>query len=285
MTENLFTTLSRLDAAPAVPLSALERERRDQLLLRILKTEPGIAQAAPRPVVRKRRRARMGWASFGIATALVGAAAFGAVVALPHLENRLGGSIDAAASGPLTTTQLASWTGTPRALTAGSALAKQADDWCTTNLGQANGGGGAPTITNVDARGQVASMLYGRAGLLYYCVSGGDGTGLWEVVDQQVPAGSSVAADGILVDTAGSHGDGAAGLSYGVGFAGSDVAKVVLHEPGLPAISATLQNGHWTAWWPTPGDSAHGGPSGTITITTRDGASRTVSAASVYPTD
>lgn len=127
-------------------------------------------------------------------------------------------------------------------------------------------------------------MLYSRAGLLYYCVSGGGGTGLWEVVDQRAETGS-VAASGILLDTAGSHGGGAAGLSYGVGFAGPDVAKIVLHEPGLPAIVATVQDGLWTAWWPTPGDSAHGGPSGTITITTKDGAAHTVSAATVYPTD
>ncbi|WP_213816844.1 hypothetical protein [Glaciihabitans sp. dw_435] len=273
MTQKTFDLIRTLDAAPASSITADDSERREALLHQILSSSTSVTP--------QRRRSGRVWASVGIGTMLVGAAAFGAVIVVPHLANNPASS-SSVASGPLTPIQLASWTSKPASLAAGSPLADKAQSWCETNLGVANGAGGASTISNLDARGSVASMIYQRNGLLYYCLSGGDGTGAWEVVDQ-APSSGSVADDSLLLDSAGSHGNGAAGLTYAVGFAGSAVKAVTFHESGLAPIDATVDGGRWTAWWPTPDASAHGGPSGTITISTTDGQTHTVAADSIYP--
>lgn len=282
MNEKTFTALRELDAAPVVSPTAEETARRNILLSEIFASSasPQTRRVTSTPI---RKRPAFVWASVGLGALLVGAAAVGTVVVAPHIIDRVDGGSPAASSGPLSAVQLASWTSTPAALSTSSALADQAENWCQTKLGQANGAGGTPTITNQDARGDVASMLYERQGEHYYCLAAGTGTGLWEVVDGN-PA-QSLAADGILIDTSGSSGNGAGGLTYSVGFVGTDVTAVTLDEPGHLGIVATVANGRWTAWWPTPGDSAHGEPVGTITVTTGAGSTRTVSAASVAPKD
>jgi hypothetical protein len=269
MTQQIFDQLRSLDAAPAASITAADAERREALLAQIL------ASSAASP---KRLRASYKWAAAGVGAMLVGAAAFGALVVAPHM---FGGNPPAAisASGQLTDAQLASWTSAPTAVVPGSPIATQAQSWCETNLGTANGTGGTPVITNLDARGSVASLIYQRQGLVYYCLSAGDGAGVWEVVGD-TPA-EPLAPSQVVLDSAGSHGDGSASLTYAEGFAGADVTAVTLEEPGVEPIAATVEGGRWTAWWPSASGSL-GGPSGDIVVTMADGSTQSVAAASVY---
>jgi hypothetical protein len=96
---------------------------------------------------------------------------------------------------------------------------------------------------------------------------------MWEAIDASVPAGNALAADGVLVDTAGSHGGTGSLYGYAAGFAGTNVTAVTVTPVGGAATTATLQDGTWTAWWPT---GAAGDSDATITTTTRDGATHTV---------
>lgn len=275
MTDQTLDLLRNHNAAPVTALSEAEVNRREILLFSVL------ADATRRPA-RPRRRG-FALASLGLGAALAGAAAFGIVAVAPHGMNHSPLSAPlAAGAGPLTAAELTSWTSTPARLTNASSLSTAAQTWCETQLNGVNGGTGTPTITNLDARGTVASMLYRQSGKIYFCISGGAGAGMWEVGDPAPATGNTLSADGILIDSAGSHGDGALGVTYAFGFVGSDVAKVTINEPGTAPIAASVQDGYWTAWWPQPSAQAHGGPSGTVSVMTKTGVTRTVSAESIY---
>lgn len=63
--------------------------------------------------------------------------------------------------------------------------------------------------------------------------------------------------------------------SYMYGRAGTEVTAVVLHTRSQGDVSASVQNGVWAAWWPSPGEVPEiGGVQ--ATVTTRDGSSRAV---------
>jgi hypothetical protein len=62
-------------------------------------------------------------------------------------------------------------------------------------------------------------------------------------------------------------------FGYALGQAGSDVTGVSVKTMG-ETITATVQDGFWSLWWPP---SPSNGPfDGTVTWTTADGASHTV---------
>ena len=210
------------------------------------------------------------WASLG-AAALLGAAAFGAVTVLPAFGH--GGHADgsgAAAQPSMGTADLASWTGQPHHISATSSLATAAQQHCTDALGTDVGPG---TVSHLDARGEVASLVYRHGTDAYYCLSTAEHLGMWDLIDASVPAGNTVPADGVLVDTAGSHGSTGSLVGYAVGFAGPDVTAVAITPVGGATTTATLADGAWTAWWPT--DAADDSDA-TVTITTRDGATHSV---------
>ncbi|OII31755.1 hypothetical protein BIU98_08390 [Curtobacterium sp. MMLR14_010] len=219
------------------------------------------------------------WASLG-AAALLGAAAFGAVTVLPafghggHADAGSGsgsGSGSAAAAQPaIAAADLASWTNQAHSIGTTSSLATAAQQHCTDALGTDVGSG---TDSHLDARGEVASLVYRHGTDAYYCLSTADHLGMWDLIDDSVPAGNTVPADGILVDTAGSHGGTGSLVGYAVGFAGPDVTAVSITPVGGAATTATLEDGTWTAWWPT--DAADDSDA-TVTITTRDGATHSV---------
>jgi hypothetical protein len=219
------------------------------------------------------------WASLG-AAALLGAAAFGAVTVLPAFGH--GGHADAdagsvaAAQPAIAAADLASWTNQAHSIGTSSTLATAAQQHCTDALGTDIGSG---TVSHLDARGEVASLVYRHGTDAYYCLSTAEHLGMWDIIDASVPAGNTVPADGILVDTAGSNGghskSGKRGqaVGYAVGFAGPDVTAVSITPVGGAATTATLEDGTWTAWWPT--DTADDSDA-TVTITTRDGATHSV---------
>ena len=264
MTRNSLTTLKQYDAAPERPLTDSERSRSNELLREVL-ADSGVAPTAYKPNARAKG---WGFAAVGAAAALVAA---GVVVAAPHLIHH---TIDA--SGPLTSVELAGWTSTPQHVT--HAASASAQSWCLNLMATGPASGDTATISNQDQRGQVASMIVHRGGYSMLCIAGGDGTGFWELDGSPTDPKPTVAADGITLESAGSHGDGDTGFTYVEGYVGSDVASITVKDAGK-TFAATVDAGRWTAWWPTP--DPHGTVTGTVTITTTDGASHTVAGESL----
>lgn len=271
MTFQNFDDLTALDAAPAAPLTADERIRSEQLLNSILASS--ITAEAATPPRRTAARTR-GWriAAYGLAAAvLVG----GAVVVVPRLIHA---TTVPTASGPLTTVELAAWTGTPKVLTPTDAAAQPAIAWCLNKMTTAPGAGATPSIGNLDQRGDITSMIITRAGYTMLCISGPNSTGFWELDGDPATPVSPIAATAVTVESAGSHGDGPTGFTYVEGRVGANVKSITVTDAGR-TFSAVIANGLWTAWWPTT--DPHGEITGTVTIGTTDGSSRTVSGVSL----
>jgi hypothetical protein len=269
MNRNTLEHLAELDAAPATELTAHERERSDALLRTVL-------ASAPEPTVAPRRRGARGWI-IGTAAALgVGVAAIAVIVVAPHLPIAQLGAPQAATT--LTTAELASWTSDPTPLATSAGLGATERSRCLSSMSGGPGAASAGTITNADQRGDVASMIVNRGGYSILCITGSDGTGLWEVVGDPTVTQPQPAADGITLDSAGSHGQYASGFTYVEGLVGPKVTAISVHDAGK-TFAATVENGRWTAWWPTP--NPHGTVTGSITITTTGGATRTVSGQSL----
>jgi hypothetical protein len=254
MTNDLLARLADLDAAPRRTPSAQEVDREETLLRTILgDTErPGRTVGATfrRPLVRRLSFAAAGALAAGLALVAVN-----------------GGVPGMGGSGPLSSTELAGWTGAPRTMDVATARASDAGKWCldATDL---NGTGADPVISNADLRGKVASMVVTRGDVSAYCLAGSDGgtsMGISPVREQ--PDGH------IKVDTLGSRGSGDEELNYVVGWAGSDVTGITVRDHGH-TTEATIQDGRFTAWWPD-GDP-DGAITGTLTLHLADGSTRTV---------
>ena len=271
MNNTSLDQLKNHDAAPQQPLTPTERDRSEALLRSVLADATQTSSTSSTSTASGSRRAKpqrakaVGWAvaAAGVAAALI----VGGAVVAPHLANRLGTST--ADAGPLTTVELAGWTSTPT-----QNVSAAAKDWCLGKMTSGPGAGASATITNQDQRGEVASMIVNRAGYAMLCIVGPDSTGFWELDGTPTDPTPTVAADAITIESAGSHGDGASGFTYVEGYVGSDVTALTVHDAGR-TFTATVENGRWTAWWPTP--NPHGAVTGTVTITTKAGATHTVS--------
>jgi len=243
--------LAALDPAPKRELTPAEQFRQEQLLSSILADSMPVKRHTVRRVA--------------IAGALVAAVA-AAVVAAPVAYHVIRGN-----PGVLSAAAIGSWTGAPVRVTADSA----ARQWCEAHpTGDANNTGPF-TVTNTDLRGEVTSMILTRGQDITLCLVGSDQAGLTMAID---PVGN-VAANAIVLVTAGGHGDGATGFNYVEGNAGADVKAVTLHENGR-TIEALVDGGRWTAWWPA--DPAEGLLDGDVTITLTDGSTRSVHGRSLF---
>jgi hypothetical protein len=261
---NMINELKNHDVAPETTLTERERSQSDALLRSVLADR---AATPTRHAPNSKAKTR-GWALAGAGAGVAAAALIvGGVVVAPHLANRLGVGA-ATASGPLTTVELADWTSTPT-----QDVTPAARQWCLNFMAGGPGAGSATTITNQDQRGQVASMFVNRGGYSMLCIAGPDGTGFWELDGTPSDPAPTVASDGVTIESAGSHGDGASGFTYVEGYVGTDVKSISITDAGK-TFAATVEAGRWTAWWPTA--DPHGTVTGTVTITTTDGASHTV---------
>jgi hypothetical protein len=279
MTDSTDTleTLVELDPAPRIPLAPYEVTRRDQLLREVLASDPEIRGSAVASDRAKRTSSGRGW-RIAVPSLLAAAVVVaGVAVAAPHFANRFAPAAPQAA-GPLSSISLASWTNDPKALVLSSPVGEAAKQWCVSS----SAGGPAPTststITNADLRGSVASMIVNRGGYAILCIVGSDDEGFWEVDGSPSDAPSGLAVDAIDIESAGSHGDGPTGLTYVEGRVGSSVRGITVTDAGK-TFAATVEDGRWTAWWPTA--DPHGTVTGTITITAADGGTHTVSGASL----
>ncbi|WP_405895005.1 hypothetical protein OG272_26160 [Streptomyces sp. NBC_00104] len=255
--DTLLSRLAPLDAAPRTEPTAAELDREETLLRTILDdTEPArrsVRPASRAPLVRR--------VSFTLAGALA------AGLAVLTATGGLSGLPGVGPQGPLSSAELASWTGTPRSLDSAGAEGSAAEKACL-DLTKDYGSGPAD-VSNADIRGSVASMVVSRGGDAAYCLAASDGNG----ITMSVSPALDLPADGIELDTYGARGEGSGQVNYAVGSVGSDVEKVTVRDRGH-TVHATLQDGRWTAWWPE-GDR-YGLLTGTVTLTFTDGATRTI---------
>jgi hypothetical protein len=260
---HLLSRLAELDAAPRTEPTAAEIDREETLLRQIVNDTGRPARSAGaalrRPLVRR--------VGFTLAGALAVGGGFVVVT---------GGLPGTGAAGPLSSAELASWTGTPKGLDTAQGKGSGAAEYCldaTQHMGT-----GTPKVSNADIRGDVASMVITRSSDAAYCLAGSDSRGVAMGVS---PVGA-LPAHGIALDTYGARGNGDEEFNYVVGMAGSDVKDVVVHDHGR-TVHATLQGGRWTAWWPD--GQPEGLLTGTFTVTFTDGSSHTVTAKSLTDSD
>jgi hypothetical protein len=266
---NTTDLLTQLDAAPAAPLTDAEAARSDALLRAVIADrEPA---RAPRPA--RSHRARY-WA-FGVAGVAALAIMATAALHFPHWTPPAPTG-PSGSTGPLASADLASWTSAPTGLAAGAASVQAPEKWCLDSMSGAPGASNAGVITNVDQRGSITSMIVSRAGYTMLCIAGPNATGFWEVDGDPSEPGPALAPAQLTVESEGAHGQGATGFDYIEGLAGAGVASVSFTSAGR-TIDATVANGRWTAWWPDAAATAQ--LTGTVTITSTDGSTSTVSAA------
>lgn len=254
MTDRLLSRLAELDAAPRTEPTTADFDREERLLMTVLNDNQrparSIGIAFRRPLVRR--------TVFTLGGGLAAGLAFVAVTGgLPGFRD----------AGPLSSSELATWTSTASELNASAHNDSAAEKWCLEST-KDQGGSASPKVTNADVRGSVASMVITRGDDASYCLAGSDG-GVSMVIDPVAKA----PADGITLDTLGARGNDSAEFNYALGSVGSDVKNIVVRDHGR-TVTATVQDGRWTAWWPD--GSPDGLISGNITLTLTDGTTRTV---------
>ncbi|MEI5527894.1 hypothetical protein WB401_14320 [Streptomyces brasiliscabiei] len=254
--DTLLARLAPLDAAPPTEPTAAEIDREETLLRTVLAdTEPPGRSVRPgprRPLVRR--------VSFTLAGALA------AGLAVLTATGGLSGLPGLGSQGPLSSAQLASWTGTPSSLESAGEEGTAAEKVCLDKT--EDYGPGPAEVSNADIRGSVASMVVDRGGDTVYCLAASDGT----YITMGISPVSELPGDGINVDTLGARGEGDGQFNYVLGSVGADVEKVTVRDHGH-TVHATIQDGRWTAWWPQ-GDPL-GLIAGTVTVTLTDGTTRT----------
>ncbi|MER6437147.1 hypothetical protein ABT275_12420 [Streptomyces sp. NPDC001185] len=177
--------------------------------------------------------------------------------------------------GPLSSAELASWTGSPSRPAATSPAATAAEKWCVKALGD-DYSGTSVSYSNLDVRGSITSVVVTGGTTVSYCLTDQSGQGMTEVIDPV----RKLADNAVEVDSAGGHGEGSSGFNYLVGSVGSKVRAVTLHD-GRRTVHATVDNGRFTAWWPSAEPT--GSADGKVVLTLADGSTRTVTGDSIFP--
>ena len=281
--------LRRYDAAPKAPLTPAESARAEDLLTRIIDT--------PRPETLVHRRVRR-----PLTLSLAGVAAAAAVAGAVVATQALGHGDSGARSQPgahqetvvVTAAQLATWTPVPTHPATTSPAVKQAASACL----QGAKGAADPRISDVDQRGDDLSLMATDpvSGQRWWCFGTPIGTLDRTFIDAPghplvggPPAKGTVSVQQLL----GSGGSGGRAGSFLIGQAfgqvGAGVTSVTLTTAAGEKITATVQDGLWSLWWPAGsfGSSTDQKILGetidkaTITWTTADGTSHAVSAKSI----
>jgi hypothetical protein len=260
--------LRGFDAQPGAQLTAAETASSEELLAKITRC----AQEAPashtmtRPiVVRSSWRARRTLWSAGIAAAVVVGVATGSQLVGHTADHRTG---QAQGSSGLTLAELTAWTATPSHPAVTSPVVQQAADACLAafpSLGAAM----ATDISDVDQRGSVITLMATdpASRTTVWCMTA-SGHALYSQIANSPGA---ISATAVNAQTYGWNGSGSDEISFAYGQAGSDVTGVSLTTPAGETITATVQNGFWSLWWP-PKDTATGDLGAAVTWTTTGGA-------------
>jgi hypothetical protein len=269
-----------LDAEPGTQLTPAETARSERLLAQITQCAPSsLAQhAGTRPAaVRRRPPARFALAATGIAAAA--ALVVGMVVGGQFLGHAAGHQTgQAQAPSGLTLTELADWTAVPGHPAVTSPVVRQAASTCLTSF--VRDAAAFTGISDVDQRGSVITLMATdpASDTTVWCMSASGRDVIAEVVNASylpLPAIGTTAVNALGFG----FGIGSGTISEAIGEAGSDVTGVSFKPTAGKTITATVQDGFWSLWWPP---SPSNGPfDGTVTWTTADGASHTAPLASI----
>jgi hypothetical protein len=275
-TETLLTEqISLIDPISEMSMSKHDEAGRDALFLHILATDTVSEGQAGRRRLRRRTGSLVG--------GILGLAAATATCVLVVAGSGPAPRSDYALGGPIS---LASWTVTPTSTTVSS----DEIDACATRLYDGTVDSGALTVSNAETRGEFnAFQLFGAASP-GYCILFGDQL----LVAEQIPANgfdgdaSDVATTEATTDmigmtataTATSMGDSnasptdAANVGVAEGRVGADVTQVTVNLSNGKSVTASVENGVWSAWWPLDEDvvaTGVGYAMPTIAFTTSDG--------------
>jgi hypothetical protein len=254
--------IAAVNPVPHAGLSAAEEIDRDALRRRLAfseRAEPG----RRRPVERRR-----------ILVAAIGVGCLAlACVAAVVVESRSATTVVALGSGPISAGALESWTGVPSPLEPGSPVAHS----CTATLGAIPDIPDSPvSVLTSDLRGDVGSVILAQGDYTAWCV-GTDRVPMYMLLEAPGFISAPVAPDGIDLGASGGR-IPPDGYGFASGHAGPEVESVTLHEDGVDVI-ATVDNGWWTAWWPSDDESLV--VDGTFTLRSADGAVSQISAGDI----
>jgi hypothetical protein len=280
---DLDALLQGLDAEPGARLTPAETARSERLLAQLTQcAPPGLADyAGARPAgVRGRASARFALAATGVAAAALVAGMAAGGQFLGHAAGRQAGLAQAPAG--LTAAELADWTATPGHPAATSPVVRQAARTCLTGL--AGTTAGFTDISDVDQRGSVITLMATdpASGTKIWCMSASGRNVYAEVVNSSYLPLPAIGATSVNALGFG-FGIGPGTISEAIGEAGSDVTGLSVKTSAGETITATVQDGFWSLWWPP---SRSNGPfDATVTWTTADGASHTADIDSIegYP--
>jgi hypothetical protein len=276
--------LRRYDAAPEESLSPAETARAELLLTRITQdrsTQPQFTQAAATNSFRATGRRRRGRRRLVLGVAGLAAAALviGGVTAGSRIEHRLSGQ----SSSGLTQTELADWTAAPGHPAVTSPVVRQVAAECLSSLGISSPAGAAALISNVDERGRVITLVATAADSRQrgFCLATASSVVLAELVDTPGAPLPALGAGAVNVQSEESHGSGPAAISLAWGQAGPGATGLALTTAAGETITATVQHGLWTLWWP-PKDASTGDLSGGTVTWTAGGTRHSAPAESLY---
>jgi hypothetical protein len=257
---DLMDRIAQLNPAPSIALTAREKTVRDEQLTRLIFQEPP-QQRAQRP----REWNRYLVAGAGVAfVALVGVVALGATVGIAPT------AVTALGPGELSQQAVSSWTAVGGPLGLGHPVA---DNCAATVDAEPSNSGKQLTIVNSDLRGKVASVIVAQGGYTGWCV-GTDGAPMFMLLE--FPDGATFpAADGTIRLGPSGGRLSPAGYGFAAGTVGKGVTGVTVHEDGVDTV-ATVENGWWTAWWPSDDDELL--VTGTITVEVDGGRTTTYDA-------
>jgi hypothetical protein len=271
--------LLSLDAEPGTQLTPEETARSERLLAQISQCAPSSPDqyAGARPAaVRRRPRARSALAAAGIAAAALFVGMLAGGQFLGHAADHQTGQAQAPSG--LTKTELADWTARPGHPAVTSPVVRQAASACTTGFFS----GASASISDVDQRGSVITLMVTdpASHSKVWCMSASGHPVTAFLVDSPQWRLPAIGATAVNTMNWG-FGIGPGTISDAFGEAGSDVTGVSVKPIGRGTITATVQDGFWSAWWPPSGSA---GPfDATVTWTTADGASHTADVGSLNP--
>jgi hypothetical protein len=262
-----------LDAEPGPQLTPAETARSERLLAQITQCAPAsLAQyAGTRPAaVRSRPPARFALSAAGVAAA---ALVVGLVVGgqfLGHAADQQTGQAQAPSG--LTLTELADWTAVPGHPAVTSPVVRQAASACLASFSPDPAA--FTGISDVDQRGSVITLMITdpASNTTIWCLSASGQARFTTVVNSSQRPLPAIGATGVNALGFG-FGVGPGTTSEAFGQAGSDVTGVSLKTAAGETITATVQDGFWSLWWPP--SPANGPFDATVTWTTADGASHT----------
>jgi hypothetical protein len=274
--KDIDALLRGFDAEPSAQLTAAETARSERLLAQLTQCAPAASRwpAATRPAaVRRPPRIRRPLWTAGVAAAALAVGVVAGSQFAGHAADRQK-SQTSQAQGPsgLTSIEVADWTAAPAHPPLTSPVVQRAADACLAGF-PALGAAQAADISDVDQRGSVITLAATDpvSRTTVWCLTASAHPVYTQLVSSPQWPLAAIGATGVNVRGYGWSGSGSDEVSFAYGQAGADVTGLSLKTPAGETITATVQNGLWSLWWP-PSDPSTGDLGATATWTTAGGA-------------